>query len=59
MCVISECAYVVMDECDRMCEMGFEEDLNYILDAIGTERKRQTVMFSATMPLQVDRLARK
>jgi ATP-dependent RNA helicase DDX23/PRP28 len=44
-----------------MCEMGFEEDLNYILDAIGTNEslKRQTMMFSATLPLQVDRLARK
>jgi len=47
-----------------MCEMGFEEDLNYILDAIASSSaesslKRQTVMFSATMPIQVDRLARK
>lgn len=57
MCTISQCEYIVMDECDRMCEMGFEEDLNYILNAIGG--KRQTVMFSATMPDVVKNLSKK
>jgi len=32
--VLRQCAYVVMDEADRMIEMGFEDDVNYILDAL-------------------------
>ena len=35
--VLNQCAYVIIDEADRMVqEMGFEEDLNYILDSIPT-----------------------
>ncbi|KAJ1655159.1 mRNA splicing protein prp28 [Dispira simplex] len=32
--VLSQCAYVVMDEADRMIDMGFEPDVKYILDAL-------------------------
>jgi len=32
--VLNQCSYVVIDEADRMMEMGFEETLQYILDAI-------------------------
>ncbi|KAL7749346.1 mRNA splicing protein prp28 [Sorochytrium milnesiophthora] len=32
--VLNQCTYVVMDEADRMIEMGFENDVNFILDAL-------------------------
>lgn len=34
MIVMSQCRYVVMDEADRMVDLGFEADLNFILDAM-------------------------
>ncbi|KAG0149724.1 hypothetical protein CROQUDRAFT_713802 [Cronartium quercuum f. sp. fusiforme G11] len=89
--VLGQCTYVVMDEADRMINLGFEEVVNFILDQLplsnlkpDTEEAedsnkmtsfiggiegfdvsgvkglyRQTVMFSATMPPAVERLARK
>ena len=48
---------VVLDEADRMLDMGFIEDVEYILGRIkGT---RQTAFFSATMPEEVLKLARR
>ncbi|KAJ2309389.1 mRNA splicing protein prp28 [Coemansia sp. RSA 2705] len=32
--VLNQCTYVVMDEADRMVDMGFEEDVNFVLDAL-------------------------
>jgi len=57
--VLNQCCFVVMDEADKMIDLGFEVDLNYILDSIPSERKRQTVMFSATMPPPLENLAKK
>ncbi|KAF9119478.1 DEAD (Asp-Glu-Ala-Asp) box polypeptide 23 [Mortierella sp. 14UC] len=34
MLVLNQCTYVVMDEADRMIDMGFETDVNFILDAL-------------------------
>jgi ATP-dependent RNA helicase DeaD len=48
---------VVLDEADEMLDMGFAEDIEAILDA--TPQDRQTVLFSATMPSRVDRIARR
>ena len=83
--VLSQCSFVVMDEADRMVDMGFEADVSFILDHLPSSnekpdsieaetpdsicidkgdpneakpRYRQTVMFSATMPSAVERLAR-
>ena len=50
-------AMVVLDEADEMLDMGFAEDLEAILDA--TPKKRQTVLFSATMPPRIGAIARK
>ena len=47
---------VVLDEADEMLDMGFAEDLEHILGQ--TPAERQTVLFSATLPPRIDRLAR-
>ncbi|GAA1292447.1 DEAD/DEAH box helicase [Saccharothrix xinjiangensis] len=48
---------VVLDEADEMLDMGFAEDLDSILSEAPSDR--QTVLFSATMPPHIDRLARR
>ncbi|KAF2098654.1 pre-mRNA-splicing ATP-dependent RNA helicase prp28 [Rhizodiscina lignyota] len=80
--VLGQCCYVIMDEADRMIDLGFEEPVNRILDALpvqnekpdsddaedaaamsrhlgGKDRYRQTMMYTATMPSAVERIARK
>ncbi|KAK1973117.1 DEAD/DEAH box helicase [Colletotrichum sublineola] len=80
--VLSQCCYVIMDEADRMIDLGFEESVNKILDALpvsnekpdtddaenaqlmqkylgATDRYRQTMMYTATMPPTVEKIARK
>ena len=47
---------VVLDEADEMLNMGFKEDLNFILDE--TPESRNTYLFSATMPREVERIAK-
>ncbi|MFB0568931.1 MAG: DEAD/DEAH box helicase [Nitrososphaeria archaeon] len=48
---------VILDEADKMLEMGFREDVEFILRH--TPRSRQTALFSATMPEEVRELAAK
>jgi ATP-dependent RNA helicase DDX23/PRP28 len=80
--VLSQCCYIIMDEADRMIDLGFEESLNKILDALpvtnekpdteeaenaqlmskylgGRDRYRQTMMYTATMPPLVEKIAKK
>ena len=80
--VLGQCCYIIMDEADRMIDLGFEEPVNKILDALpvanekpdtdaaenaivmsqslgGKDRYRQTMMYTATMPAAVERIARK
>ena len=47
---------VVLDEADEMLDMGFEEDLKFILGACPEDRR--TLMFSATVPKEIEALAR-
>ena len=54
--VLADVATVVLDEADRMLEMGFREDLQTILGK--TPKKRQTVLFSATYPRTIEELSR-
>jgi ATP-dependent RNA helicase DDX46/PRP5 len=49
--------YVVMDEADRMYDMGFAPQISAIVAAVRPDR--QTVLFSATFPKSVEALARK
>ncbi|OLN88477.1 Pre-mRNA-splicing ATP-dependent RNA helicase PRP28 [Colletotrichum chlorophyti] len=80
--VLSQCCYIIMDEADRMIDLGFEESVNKILDALpvtnekpdteaaensalmkgylgARDKYRQTMMYTATMPPLVERIARK
>ena len=47
---------VVLDEADQMLDIGFVDAINYILRH--TPRSRQTLLFSATIPASIKRLAR-
>jgi ATP-dependent RNA helicase DDX5/DBP2 len=53
---LSTVSYLVLDEADRMLDMGFEPQLKVIMEAIPSQR--QTLMFSATWPSDVQRLAK-
>ncbi|CAL4067252.1 unnamed protein product, partial [Meganyctiphanes norvegica] len=50
------CRYLVMDEADRMIDMGFEEDVRTIYSYFRAQR--QTLLFSATMPKKIQNFAR-
>ncbi len=55
--VLKDINTVVLDEADEMLNMGFIEDMETILKEI--PKKRQTMLFSATMPEEILRIARK
>ena len=54
---LADVEVVVLDEADEMLDMGFAEDLDAIMAAVPVQR--QTVLFSATLPGHIDRLARR
>ncbi|KAI1303658.1 putative ATP-dependent RNA helicase DDX46 [Halotydeus destructor] len=54
---LKRCTYIVLDEADRMFDMGFEPQVMRIIDGIRPDR--QTVMFSATFPRIMEALARR
>ncbi|MBN1110450.1 MAG: DEAD/DEAH box helicase, partial [Methanomassiliicoccales archaeon] len=54
---LSEIEVLVLDEADRMLDMGFIEDIEYILSK--TKTPRQTLLFSATIPVGVRDIASK
>ena len=52
---LSDVRYFILDEADRMLDMGFSEDIMRIVAELPKER--QTLMFSATMPQKIQQLA--
>eukprot|EP00730_Choanoeca_flexa_P018302 TRINITY_DN8890_c0_g2_i2.p1 TRINITY_DN8890_c0_g2~~TRINITY_DN8890_c0_g2_i2.p1 ORF type:complete len:813 (+),score=272.56 TRINITY_DN8890_c0_g2_i2:43-2439(+) len=79
--VLNQCSYVVLDEADRMLDMGFEPEVQKVLEHLPVSNEkpdteeaedlellrqnvknkskyRQTVLFTATMPVAVERLAK-
>jgi ATP-dependent RNA helicase RhlE len=53
-CVLSDVRHLVLDEADRMLDMGFLPDVRRIVQKI--PRERQTMLFSATIPPQIESL---
>lgn len=53
---LSKVSYFILDEADRMLDMGFSEDIMQIVKYLPKER--QTIMFSATMPAKIQQLAK-
>jgi ATP-dependent RNA helicase DBP3 len=57
-CDLSDVAFLVLDEADRMLDMGFEEDVRFIISQCKPKEKgRQTAMFSATWPASIQQIA--
>lgn len=52
---LSKVSYFILDEADRMLDMGFYDDIMQIVKFLPEER--QTIMFSATMPAKIQQLA--
>lgn len=52
---LSRVSYFILDEADRMLDMGFYEDIMQIVKYLPKER--QTIMFSATMPAKIQQMA--
>lgn len=54
---LSEVEFFILDEADRMLDMGFYDDIMQIAQRL--PETRQTLMFSATMPPKIQKMARK
>lgn len=53
---LSEISFLVLDEADRMLDMGFEREIKMVMSA--SRKDRQTLMFSATWPMEVQDIGR-
>lgn len=55
---LSQLRYLVLDEADRMLDMGFESSIREIVERKGMNKNRVTLMYSATFPKEIRMLAR-
>merc|ERR1712157_74707 len=56
-CNLKRCTMMILDEADRMFDLGFEPQVTHVMDQVRPDR--QTIMFSATFPRDMEILARK
>ena len=54
---LEQISYVVLDEADEMLNMGFQDDIEFILQ--NTPQRESTWLFSATMPTQIKKVSKK
>ncbi len=54
---LSTCRMVILDEADEMLDMGFKDDLEFLL--AGLPKERQSLLFSATFPGPIEAIARR
>lgn len=54
---LSAVRFLVLDEADEMLDMGFQDDLETILQSVPASRR--TLLFSATMPAEISKIAKK
>ncbi len=55
---LSNISILIIDEVDRMLDMGFQDEIKRILVELPHKNKRQTLLFCSTLPLPVERLAK-
>jgi ATP-dependent RNA helicase DDX3X len=56
-CTMKSIQILTLDEADRMMDMGFEPQIRRIVEQCDMPRERQTMMFSATFPKEIQKLA--
>lgn len=52
---LADCNIVIIDEVDRMLDMGFQKEIQFLVGQ--TPSERQTILFSATMPTPIEKIA--
>jgi|GEM_PF-302243 len=55
----SKIRMLVLDECDEMLSMGFQEEIEKIISFLPKREERQTLLFSATIPSDIERIGKR